>query len=165
MSRVPVNHVNVTLFSRFNHFWTTFGTSLLQISHRNKHLHLAKLATAYNIVFILTFFQLREERRYMKFAGTKNYSSIFSAGLNGRVNFFASFASCQYGCSTMGSSVLRTPRHKPFLLPIWWRPLPCLGWGAFVCNSLVGPHFCNRLNLWPIWILNYGWIDLGMARS
>lgn len=137
MSRVPVNRVNVTLFSRFNHFWTTLGTSLLQTSHRNKHLLLAKLATVYNMVFMLAFFQLREERWYMKFAETKNCSSIFFIRFEWQSEFFSSFASQEYGCPTIGSSVLRMPRHKPFLFPMWWRPLPCLGRGGFVCNSLV----------------------------
>lgn len=137
MSWIPVDHVNGTLFSRFNHFWTTFGTSVLhrKLFHRNKHLHLAKSTTVYKMVFMLTFFQPRVGKRCVKFAGTKTTLQFLQQFLMVKWFFSPSFA------WQWEASVLRNPRQKPFLLKIWWRPLTCLGWGEFVWNSLVVTQF------------------------
>lgn len=102
---------------------------------------------------MLTFFQPREWKRYMKFAGTKA-TSISSAVFNGRVIFFPSFA------WHWEALVLRNPRQKPFLLEIWWRPHPCPGWSEFFWNSLVVTKFilCHLCDSFHV-------LSLGDCRS
>lgn len=112
-----MDHLNVTLFSRFSHFWTTFGISLLhsKLLHRNKHLHLAKSTTVYNEVFMLPLFQPREGKEIHKVCWNKSNSSISSAVFSGRVIFFFSIL-----CLTVGGFSLEETQvlRKTFLLEI-----------------------------------------------
>lgn len=135
-----MGHVNVTLFSRFSHFWTTFGISLLhsKLLHRNKHLHLAKSTTVYNEVFMLPLFQPREGKEIHKVCWNKSNSSISSAVFSGRVIFFFPSFAWQWGVS-----VLRKPKSwgKHFCLKFDEGFFPCLGWDELVWNSLVITEF------------------------